>query len=136
MCLWNRRAQFACLKDINVGILVFLPSGDAEVKNEAVDNSSTNTSSPFRVSSRMSINSPATGDHPLLRIIKSNLTLSGPIKPGSQWVRFESLFDGVGKVVSATFNDGKEAPIVIEDLGIKDDIKKTLIGGSNVMHQW
>ena len=79
--------------------------------------------------------STATGDHPLLRIIKSNLTLSGP-KPGSQWVRFESLCDGVGKVVSATFDDGKEAPIVIEDLGIKDDSKKILIGGSNAMHQW
>ena len=135
MLVEQKRTQFACLQDINVGILVFLPSGDAEVKNEAVDNSSTDTSSPFRVSSRMSINSPATGDHPLLRIIKSNLTLSGP-KPGSQWVRFESLCDGVGKFVSATFDDGEEAPIVIEDLGIKDDIKKILIVGSNAMHQW
>ena len=64
----------------------------------------------------MSISSPATSDHPLLRIIKSNTTLSGP-QPGSQLVKFESLGDGVGKVVSATFYDGMEASVVIEDQG-------------------
>lgn len=132
---WNRELLEKYCRQFNVGILGFLSSGDEEVKNEDVDDSSTNTSSPFRVSSHMSISSPATGDHPLLRIIKSNMTVSGP-QPGSQWVRFESLGDGVGKVVSATFDDGMEAPIVIEDQGNSDHIKKIVIGGSKAMQQW
>ena len=59
---WNRELLEKYCRQFNVGVLGFLPSGDEEVKNEAVDDSSTNTSSPFRVSSHMSISSPATGD--------------------------------------------------------------------------
>jgi len=132
---WNRELLDKYCRQFNVGVLGFLPSGDEEVRNAAVDDSSSNTSSPYRMSSHMSISNPATGDHPLLRIIKSNMTLSGP-QPGSQWVRFESLGDGVEKVVSAIFDDGVEAPIVIEDQGNNDHIKKIVIGGSNAMQQW
>jgi len=132
---WNRELLDKYCRQFKVGILGFLPSGDDAVKNVAIDDSSINSSSPFKLSSHMSISSPATGDHPLLRIIKSNLTLSGP-QPGSNWVRFETLGDGVGQVVSAKFADGMEAPIVIEDEGKTDQIKKVVIGGSNAMQQW
>ena len=61
------------------------------------------------------------------------MTLSGP-QAVSQWVRFETVDDEVGNVLSA--DDGMEAPIVIEDQGNSDHIKKIVIGGSKAMHQW
>jgi len=132
---WNRELLDKYCSQFKVGILGFLPSGDDEDRVVSIDDSSTNSSSPFKYSSHQSISSPATGDHPLLRIIKSNLTIPGP-QPGNGWVRFEFLGEGVTSVLSTEGSDGTEAPIVIEDTGVKDHIKKIVIGGSNAMQQW
>lgn len=132
---WNKEVLEKYCRQFKVGILGFLPSGEEEVENAAIDETASNGSSPFRVSSHQSIRNPSTGQHPLLRIIKSNLSISGT-QPGNHWVRFDSPGSGVDSVMTALFSDGKEAPIVIEDRGETDNIKKVVIGGSNAMQHW
>jgi len=132
---WNKEVLEKYCKQFKVGILGFLPSGEEELRNRVIDDTSTNSSSPYTISSHLTISSPATQQHPLLRIIKTNLTIAGA-QTGNHWVRFDSLGGGVDSVMTAVFSDGKEAPIVVEDPGEIDHIKKIIIGGSNAMQQW
>ena len=132
---WNRELLEKYCRQFKVGILSFLPSGDDVASNEALEDSSNNNTSPFSYSSHLTITSPTTGNHKLFRILKPNMTISG-IQSGDHWVKFDSLGKGLSTVASATFPGHIDAPIVIEDQGLNDHVRKIVIGGSNAMNQW
>jgi len=132
---WNRELLEKYCRQFKVGILGFLPSGEEVAVNEALEDSSNNNTIPFSYSSHLTMSSPTTGDHKLLRILKSNLTISG-IQSGDHWVKFDTVGKGVSTVASATFPGHIDAPIVIEDPGLEDNVRKIVIGGSNAMSQW
>jgi len=130
---WNREILNKYCRQFSVGILGFLPTGNEILNYEGVDDNSSSYS--LKISSHTSLSSISTGEHPMFRILKKNLTLTG-YQLGAKWLRFESLVDGFDQIITGSFDDGVVAPIVIEDLGNIDGVKKVLIGGNKSMQYW
>merc|ERR1719300_620207 len=130
---WNREILNKYCRQFSVGILGFLPTGNEILNYEGVDDNSSSYS--LKISSHTSLSSISTGEHPMFRILKKNLTLTG-YQLGAKWLRFESLVNGFDQIITGSFDDGVVAPIVIEDLGNIDGVKKVLIGGNKSMQYW
>jgi heparan sulfate N-deacetylase/N-sulfotransferase NDST2 len=128
---WNRDLLDKYCRQFKVGVLGFLPAREEGWRNETIADLATNASTPFTVTSGQTVASARTGSHPLLRILRRNVTVAG--RPWSRArVTIGHLGPGLEPLVTTVpGGGGPEEALAVLEPGGGAGVTRVVVGGSS-----